>query len=173
MNDRLLEGLDDEQRAAVLAPGGPLAIIAPAGSGKTRVLTRRIAHRVEAGAAEPRHLVACTFTRAAAGELVDRLRALGVDTSVTAGTFHAIALAQLRRRAAEGNWEPLGVLDRKARILGPLVGRRGAASTLVVADIASEIEWAKARQVSVDDYADEARRAGRRLTRPAGEIAEL
>jgi DNA helicase-2/ATP-dependent DNA helicase PcrA len=173
MNDRLLEGLDDEQRAAVLAPGGPLAIIAPAGSGKTRVLTRRIAHRVEAGAAEPRHLVACTFTRAAAGELVDRLRALGVDTSVTAGTFHAIALAQLRRRAAERNWEPLGVLDRKARILGPLVGRRGAASTLVVADIASEIDWAKARQVSVDDYADEARRAGRRLTRPAGEIAEL
>jgi DNA helicase-2/ATP-dependent DNA helicase PcrA len=170
---RLLRDLDDHQRAAVTAPAGPLAIIAPAGSGKTRVLTRRIAARVATGDADARHLVACTFTRAAAGELIDRLRALGVDTGITAGTFHSIALAQLRRRAADLGREPPTVLDRKARILGPLTGRRGSASALVVADVAAEIEWAKARLIAPDDYADAAVQAARRLPRPPGEMAEL
>ncbi|HEX8581386.1 MAG TPA: UvrD-helicase domain-containing protein, partial [Acidimicrobiales bacterium] len=66
---RLLDGLDEAQRRAVLSDAGPLCIVAPAGSGKTRVLTRRIAARVATGAAGPGHVLALTFTRRAAGEL--------------------------------------------------------------------------------------------------------
>ena len=90
--DPLLDGLDARQRDAVTSPANPLAILAPAGAGKTRVLTRRIAFRAREGSVEARHVLAVTFTRKAAGELVDRLGALGVE-GVTAGTFHALALA--------------------------------------------------------------------------------
>ena len=55
--EALLEGLDDAQRAAVTSSAMPLVVLAPAGSGKTRVLTRRIAHRVASGAADPRHVL--------------------------------------------------------------------------------------------------------------------
>src|SRR5207244_861497 len=82
--DPLLADLDAHQRAAVTEPHGPLAILAPAGSGKTRVLTRRIAFRVREERSEARHVLAVTFTRRAAGELVDRLEALGVDGAAAA-----------------------------------------------------------------------------------------
>src|SRR5437588_3090032 len=95
--DALLEGLDPAQRQAVTTDAAPLCILAGAGSGKTRVLTRRIAWRVGQGIADPRHVLALTFTRKAAGELCSRLSSLGVRDQVAAGTFHAIAYAQLRR----------------------------------------------------------------------------
>ena len=174
--DPLLADLDPHQRAAVTDPHVPLAILAPAGSGKTRVLTRRIAFRVREGLAEGRHVLAVTFTRRAAGELVDRLDALGVDSAVTAGTFHSLALAQLRSRAADRRQEPPRVLDRKGRILGPLLGSKrsnGASTALAVTDVAGEIEWAKARMITPDRYADAARATERRVPRPAGDLAAL
>src|SRR5213596_3231802 len=94
----LLAGLNDAQRQAVTTDASPLVILAGAGSGKTRVLTRRIAHRCATESADPRHVVALTFTRKAAGELDSRLRSLGLRERIAAGTFHAIAYAQLRRR---------------------------------------------------------------------------
>ena len=69
-----------------------------AGSGKTTVLTRRIAHRIATGEATAAHTLALTFTREAAGELRRRLRALGLRDHVEAGTFHAVALRLLRHR---------------------------------------------------------------------------
>ena len=65
------------------------------------------------GGADPRHVLALTFTRKAAGELSERLAALGVRDQVAAGTFHAIAYAQLRRRWADRGQNPPAVLDRK------------------------------------------------------------
>src|SRR5438445_9936717 len=99
--EALLEGLDPGQRQAVTTDAAPLCILAGAGSGKTRVLTRRIAWRAATGSADPRHVLALTFTRKAAGELRARLGALGVRDGVAAGTFHALAYAQLRQRWAE------------------------------------------------------------------------
>jgi DNA helicase-2/ATP-dependent DNA helicase PcrA len=171
--DALLDDLDPQQRAAVTSPRMPLAIIAPAGSGKTRVLTRRIAFRIREETAIARHVLALTFTRKAAGELVDRLTQLGVDRTLTSGTFHAVALAQLRRHAAEHGWDQPRVLDRKARLLAPIVGGRGAAATQAVSDLAAEIEWAQARLVAPDEFADAARLHGRRPARRPGEVAEL
>src|SRR5262245_64757292 len=122
MSDALLDDLDGRQREAVTSTAAPLAILAPAGSGKTRVLTRRIAYRVREGDATAKHVLAVTFTRKAAGELAQRLRRLGVDAALTAGTFHALALAQLRRHAADQRRSPPSVLDRKARMVAPLLG---------------------------------------------------
>jgi DNA helicase II / ATP-dependent DNA helicase PcrA len=172
-NATLLAGLDDAQRAAVTSEAAPLAILAPAGSGKTRVLTRRIAWRARTGSLNPKHVLAVTFTRKAAGELARRLSRLGVDDTVTAGTFHALALAQLRRRAEEAGREAPRVLERKARVLARILGGRGAKGTADLFDIAAEIEWAKARMITPDHFALEAGRAGRQLPRPADVLADI
>jgi DNA helicase II / ATP-dependent DNA helicase PcrA len=173
VRDALLDDLDPLQHDAVTSDAAPLAIIAPAGSGKTRVLTRRIAYGAREGRLAARHVLAVTFTRKAAGELVSRIGRLGVDGRITSGTFHAIALAQLRRHATERNHEAPRVLDRKARLLGPLVRGRGAASSVAVADVAAEIEWAKARLISPDAYEQAAEASGRRPPRGAGAVARL
>ena len=96
--DRLLDGLTEDQRLAVTIAAPRLRILAGAGSGKTRVLTRRIAHQAKAAALDPQHTLALTFTRKAAGELRSRLHGLGLTDEVSAGTFHAQAYAQLRSR---------------------------------------------------------------------------
>ena len=171
--DPLLADLDPTQLEAVTSDAAPLAIIAPAGSGKTRVLTRRIAYLAREERVGPKHVLAVTFTRKAAGELVSRIGRLGVDGRITAGTFHAIALGQLRRHAAERNREAPGILDRKARILGPLLGGKGAASSVAISDIAAEIEWAKARLIAPDNYEAAAAAGGRRPPRGAGAVSAL
>ena len=97
--DAALEGLDPEQTAAVLAPRGPVCVLAGAGTGKTRTITRRIAHLVEHGHVAAGQVLAVTFTARAAGEMRTRLRQLGVDGgggAVQARTFHAAALRQLK-----------------------------------------------------------------------------
>jgi ATP-dependent DNA helicase UvrD/PcrA len=173
VGDALLDDLDREQRAAVTSPQLPLAILAPAGSGKTRVLTRRIAFRIRERTCESRHVLALTFTRKAAGELVDRLRRLGADGPVTAGTFHAVALRELRARAIERGVEPPRVLDRKIRLLASLLEDKRGGAGIGPAELATEIEWAKARLVGPSEYAGAARIAGRRLPALPDAVAEL
>ncbi|MGH9040904.1 MAG: UvrD-helicase domain-containing protein, partial [Acidimicrobiia bacterium] len=80
-DDALLSGLDERQRQAVITPVSPLCILAGAGSGKTRVLTRRIAYQATTGRIDAGHTLALTFTRKAAGELSERLAALGLRRS--------------------------------------------------------------------------------------------
>jgi DNA helicase-2/ATP-dependent DNA helicase PcrA len=169
--EALLVGLDDEQRHAVVSDAAPLAVLAGAGAGKTRVLTRRIAWRVATGAADGRRVLAVTFTRRAAGELRDRLGALEVDPGVTAGTLHALCLAQLRARAADRGDAFPALLDRKARLLAPLTARRGADARVAASELAGEIEWAKARLVTPDQYEGAVTLAGRTPARPAAEVA--
>jgi DNA helicase-2/ATP-dependent DNA helicase PcrA len=95
----LLAGLNAPQRAAVTADDGPLLIFAGAGSGKTRVLTHRIAWLIQQGRAEPGEILAVTFTNKAAREMRGRVESL-VNLSAGAiwmGTFHAIGVRILRR----------------------------------------------------------------------------
>ena len=99
--DQLIGDLDDEQREAVLAARGPVCVLAGAGTGKNRIITRSIAHLVAAGHVAAHQVLAVTFTQRAAGEMRGRLRALsdnwaGVSAeSVQAMTFHAAARRQL------------------------------------------------------------------------------
>ena len=108
----------------MLSPATPLRILAGAGSGKTRVLTHRIAHRAAVGTLDPNRVLAVTFTRKAAGELRDRLGRLGLRGGIHAGTFHAIAYAQLRQRWEERGVRPPELLERKVGFVARLMGSR-------------------------------------------------
>ncbi len=174
----LLEGLDPAQREAVTSEAQPLAILAPAGSGKTRVLTSRIAYRIATGAADGDHVLALTFTRRAASELVGRLHGLGVRDRLTVGTFHAVAQATLRNRwRDQGRVPPTLLTDRRSLLTGlAKEGRRGAPAALGprgLAIVGQEIDWAAARLVRPDDYEVEATKAGRRLRVPVAQVADL
>ncbi|MBV8594796.1 MAG: UvrD-helicase domain-containing protein, partial [Candidatus Eremiobacteraeota bacterium] len=94
-----LEALNDEQRAAAAATDGAVLIFAGAGSGKTRVLTHRVAYLLEQGKAPAHAILAVTFTNKAAGELKSRLRQLVGDQAhgLWVGTFHSIGVRILRR----------------------------------------------------------------------------
>jgi DNA helicase-2/ATP-dependent DNA helicase PcrA len=168
---RLLDGLDEAQRRAVLSDAGPLCIVAPAGSGKTRVLTRRIAARVATGAAGPGHVLALTFTRRAAGELAGRLAALGVRDRVAAGTFHAVAHRQLARHTDDQGRARWGLLSSPVRLLAELLG--GADRVGEAASAATEIAWAQARSVPPVAYVAAAAAAGRWCRLDPAELAAL
>lgn len=99
--DALLEGLNPQQRAAVLHSGTPLLIVAGAGSGKTRVLTHRVAHKLATGQVRPAEVLAITFTNKAAGEMRERVAALvgPAARSMWVSTFHSACVRILRREA--------------------------------------------------------------------------
>ena len=99
--------LNPEQQRAVEHDQGPLLVLAGAGSGKTRVITHRLARLVEEGA-DPRSITAVTFTNKAADEMRERARRLlgGAAVLSFVGTFHAWALRLLRRRAADAGLPP-------------------------------------------------------------------
>ncbi len=155
--ERLLEDLNPAQREAVTTTSGPLAIIAGAGSGKTRVISRRAAYAIETGAIPADQILLVTFTDKAAGEMVERIASLG-HRGVLARTFHAAALAQLRHfwpSRHDGAALP-AILDSKLRLLVPLVGRLpGGYRFTPSKDVADTIEWAKVRRIRPEQWVRE------------------
>lgn len=168
-----LDGLDEQQREAVTALRGPVCVLAGAGTGKTRVITRRIAHGVDTGAYSPGRVMALTFTSKAAGELRGRLRTLGVD-GVAARTFHSAALAQLNYfwPTLAGD-RPPAIIDNKVRVLAHAADGIGLElDTPTLRDVAADIEWRKVTLRTIDDYARV--RAGGTVGRlPASTAVEL
>jgi DNA helicase-2/ATP-dependent DNA helicase PcrA len=154
MSDRALEGLDDRQLEAATTLRGPVAVLAGAGTGKTRVITHRIAHGVDTGAYSPGRVMAVTFTARAAGEMRGRLRALGVE-GVSARTFHAAALAQLNYfwPTVAGDSAP-AIVDNKVRLLAHAADTIGIEPDVAtLRDVAGEIEWRKVTMRSIEQYA--------------------
>src|SRR5689334_9307561 len=99
--DALLEGLNEPQRAAVIHQGRPLLVVAGAGSGKTRVLTRRIAWLVQQRNAHPGSVLAITFTNKAAAEMKERVEELiGKRARIMwVSTFHSACVRILRKES--------------------------------------------------------------------------
>jgi len=161
--DAVLADLDADQRAAVTSDSRLVAVIAGAGSGKTRVLTRRIAHRIATESADARHTLALTFTREAAGEIRRRLLRLGLRERVEAGTFHSVMLGVLTQRWADTDRRPLTVVSDRRRLVGDALS---AGSTDVdrrqLAAFVAEIDWASARGIAPEAYASACRRQQRR-----------
>lgn len=167
-------GLDDEQRTAVTAPRGPVCVLAGAGTGKTRTITRRIAHLVGTGHVAPGQVLAVTFTARAAGEMRTRLRTLGVG-GVQARTFHSAALRQLRYfwpRVVGG--DPWPLLEGKLRVVGQAAARlRAGTDAASLRDFAGEIEWAKASLVTPDGYAAAVATRRRDVPGPVEQVAAV
>src|SRR5688500_5392217 len=101
-------GLNPAQREAVEHFEGPLLVLAGAGSGKTRVLTTRIAWLVEHHGVDPAHILAVTFTNKAAGEMRERVARLlgGQPAGMWSGTFHSVGARMLRREAGRVGLTP-------------------------------------------------------------------
>jgi DNA helicase-2/ATP-dependent DNA helicase PcrA len=122
-----LKGLNPEQRAAVLTLDGPLLVLAGAGTGKTRVLTTRLAHILATGKAWPGQILAVTFTNKAAREMKDRISGLigGVVEGMTwLGTFHSIGVKILRRHAELVGLKPAFTIldtDDQIRLLKQII----------------------------------------------------
>jgi DNA helicase-2/ATP-dependent DNA helicase PcrA len=172
--ERVLAGLDPDQRAAAVAVRGPVCIIAGAGTGKTRAITHRIAYAVHTGSVPASQLLAVTFTARAAGELRNRLRHLGAP-GVQARTFHAAALRQLSYFAPRvlGAAMP-EVADNPLRLISAAVGRlRMSVDRADLRDLGAEIDWAKASLVTPTDYPAAAGVAHRAVGTPAEQVAKV
>jgi DNA helicase II / ATP-dependent DNA helicase PcrA len=162
--EALLERLDPEQRAVATTLGGPVAVIAGAGTGKTRAITHRIAYGVATGRYAPTSVLAVTFTTRAAGELRGRLQQLGVR-GVQARTFHSAALRQAQYfwPRVHGGELP-SVLDNRMSLVAESAHRlRIAVDTARLRDLVSEISWAKVSNTSPEDYPRVAAAADRRI----------
>jgi DNA helicase II / ATP-dependent DNA helicase PcrA len=166
--DRILAPLNLEQRRAVTAVRGPVAILAGAGTGKTTTITHRIAYQVASGAFAADQLLAVTFTEKAAGELKERLARLGVR-GVEARTFHAAALSQLSRLWPAHVGSPLPeLLDTKAPLIASLANALPPPHRFMPrSEIAGEIEWAKNRLIPPRRYLEAVEAAGHEPPIPA------
>ena len=168
-----LEGLDDAQLLAATTLSGPVRIVAGAGAGKTRTITRRIAHAVALGAWNPARTLAVTFSVKAAAEMRSRLSSLGVD-GVTAATFHSEALRQVRRVWPMVTEADFPHLTGRARDHVAAALRRAApgidGGPTFLRDVQGEIDWAKVSLVAPDDYRRVVAATSR--TPPAGLDAE-
>src|ERR1700687_6146116 len=126
MDAPYLESLNESQRAAVEATEGPVLVLAGAGTGKTRVLTTRLAHILMTGKARPGELLSVTFTNKAARELKDRMSP-PIGRRVEGwwlGTFHAPAARLLRRHAEVVELKPNFIIldtDDQVRLLKRLL----------------------------------------------------
>ena len=151
--------LNPAQKAAVEHPGGPLLVLAGAGSGKTRVLTMRIAHLITDKGIRPDRILAVTFTNKAAGEMRARVaNLLAADPKgLWIGTFHSLAARLLRREAAHLGFSPNFTIydsDDSESFIKRLAEQRGyAAKAYPPRMLHALISGAKNRLLEPDEYA--------------------
>lgn len=174
--EELLDALDPDQRAVATQVAGPLAVLAGAGTGKTRAITYRIAYGAAVGAFDPSNVLAVTFTQRAAFEMRHRLAQLGVPKA-QARTFHSAALRQLRHFWPTVVGGPLpDIIPHKASLVAASAARLGITIDRTnVRDIAAEVEWAKVSMIDAAHYASRVARLRRDVPAglDAGDMARL
>jgi ATP-dependent DNA helicase UvrD/PcrA len=159
--EQYLADLNPTQREAVLATEGPLLVIAGAGSGKTRVLTYRVAHLINAVGAKPNEILAITFTNKAAGEMRERLqRLLGrTGQGLWILTFHAACGRILRREAQRlgyrSNFTIYDQADQVRLVKQCLEELERDPKRFTPRGIHNQISHAKNRLISPDEYANQ------------------
>jgi len=151
----LLEGLTTAQQEAVQHVDGPLLMLAGPGSGKTRVVTHRIAYLLHQGIS-PRNILALTFTNKAADEMRIRLERLAGHPSVWMGTFHGFCARLLRRYASlvglAENYSILDAGDSRKAFKQALVDSKVELTYCSPESVATAISWAKSSLISPEDY---------------------
>ncbi len=160
--DHLLRGLDEDQVRAVTAEAPVVRVLAGPGSGKTRVLTRRVAYRSLGGTVDSDHCLVVTFTRAAAAELSSRLAHLGIAGKVAAGTLHATAWGLLKHWWASHAMAVPAMAERDE-----LLRRLD-----IPGEVGVEIGWAAARMLSPGRYEQVASASGRLTPAAARKAAD-
>lgn len=145
----VMHGLSPDQRRAVIHEGGPLIVLAGPGTGKTRVITARVAHMIRERGIEPDRIAAVTFTNKAAGELQQRLAGLVGDTvaaRVQASTFHSLGYAIVRRfgdvLGLPSNPQIIDSAQRN-RLIRELIRERGLYRDALGTGIGSAVEHAQ------------------------------
>jgi DNA helicase-2/ATP-dependent DNA helicase PcrA len=164
--DEILEGLDDEQRDVAAALSRPVVVVAGAGTGKTTALTSRIAYGSATGELDPKATLALTFTTKAAAQLRERLGNLDVF-GVQARTFHSAALRQVQYFWPKlTGTSPPKLLSERSELIGVAATKVLGfhADESLVRQLATEISWAKATNVSADSYLTLSLRSGRQVT---------
>jgi DNA helicase-2/ATP-dependent DNA helicase PcrA len=170
--DLLLRDLNNPQKLAVTHDSGPLLILAGAGSGKTRVLTYRIAHLVGARGVDPSHILAFTFTNKAAQEMRERIEGLLADLKgAWIGTFHGTCARILRREAAAigftSSFSIYDEQDQKDLIKDVLKGMNVSDREFRPASVMGKISACKNALVPPDEYRETA------LTRFDSTVADI
>jgi DNA helicase-2/ATP-dependent DNA helicase PcrA len=167
----VLAGLDAEQREAVTAPVGIVVVRAGAGSGKTTVLTRRIAWRTLSGTADIERTLAITFTRQAATEMRTRLARFELEGRPTIGTFHAIARRLMLQNLEDRNRRAPVIVNNRSSLMSSCMGddaKHGG-----VMDMLSAIDWAHAHMIAPDAAASALTSAGMKVPLPAIRFTEV
>lgn len=156
--DNPLKGLNKRQIKAVTYEGGPLLVLAGAGSGKTRVLTHRVAWFIDQGKAQPENILLLTFTNKAASEMKERVLRLTKQTPAFAGTFHSFCVRILRRDGQNIDIPPNFLIydedDTKDAIREILNNLDLAIDKYNPATIASQISEAKNQMLKPSQYAE-------------------
>ncbi len=161
-SDPFLDQLNEQQREAVVHGDGPQLVLAGAGSGKTRVITYRVAYLIHRLGVDPHSVVAVTFTNKAAGEMRERIEALVAIHRLTSfvGTFHRLSLDLLRRYGQRVGVRPgFSILDRADQIVlvrKALEAEQLSESSFPPKPILSAISSAKNKMIDVGRYDQEA-----------------
>lgn len=160
MTDKLLKGLNTKQKEAVIHEGGPLLVLAGAGSGKTRVLTHRAAWLVENKKARPDNMLLLTFTNKAANEMKERIARLSNEIPAYSGTFHSFCVQVLKRDAQrigiDNNFLIYDEQDKRLAIKEIIENLSLSTSSYKASSVGYQISEAKNKMFTPLQYAEQA-----------------